>query len=278
MSPLRFARLFILLSLTFSLPLLGCGDDSDDTGDGGSMDAGDGDGDNDPDTARPRFENDAGGNTGMDMPEGGEEGAPCESAIECGEGLACVTNIFTIGVCARPCTSNGDCDAAEFERCVSYTQFEADAHCVNEVEDTYEICGVADTSICAGNRECLYFPDLPLGVCVDLCPLAGDGDGGTDDSDGGALPDGIVECGSSDECLDILADAAGVGVCGTVVERGAECGLDVGLYCEEGDFCRRTDPEDLDEAPLCRQNCSDSLECDEGECTRLDLDTRVCIE
>lgn len=276
MSQLRLSRLYLVLLLALASPLLACGDDDggadagmDAGGDGDGSSVGDGDGD-----LRPRVTPDGGG---MGDPGDGIEGAPCNTVADCGQDFSCVANIFNVGVCARPCTSAMDCNTDEFERCLTYTQFEADAHCVNDVEEEYGLCGVADTSICAGNRECLYFPDLPLGVCVDLCPLAGgDGADGGDDSDGG-LPTGLINCDSEQTCLDILANAAGAGVCGTVVDRGAECGLDVGLYCEEGDLCRRQDPENFDEAPVCRQDCSATLECDEGDCTRLDLDTRVCI-
>ena len=186
----------------------------------------------------------------------------------------CATTPFTVGgapvgVCAAACEVDGDCDGGQ---CISYTGAAADAHCVNVVEEEYEVCGVADTSVCSEELTCLDFPDLPVGVCVSLCAI--DGAGGDDAGVDG--PPLVSECSGGQSCIEgILADpTAGEGVCGMLVERGALCGLDIGLYCPEGDVCAPEDPDDENSAGRCFQDCSTGTgsECEEGTCVR----SRTC--
>jgi hypothetical protein len=205
----------------------------------------------------------------------GDEGYPCLfSAGECNKGLTCVENIFQdenmqpLGVCARACKTDPDC--ASDEKCFSYTSKDTDSHCVNLVDEEYGVCGVGDTSVCK-DRSCLYFPNSPFGVCIDTCVLGeGESDAGTDDGgtpqDG--VPSGAVSCRTGETCVDevLSAPMSNEGVCGTVVARGDECGIDVGKYCNHGDICAPEDPTNLMSTPRCFENCSDSGMCKKGSC------------
>lgn len=223
---------------------------------------------------------DAGG-IGPDEP--GDEGWPCQfMSGQCKSGFACVENIFAdqnqkaIGVCARHCQMDmmpSDCEDGEM--CFSYTGNDADAHCVNLVADEYGVCGVGDTSVCDKKRSCLYFPNSPFGVCVDICAVsASAGDAGAEDDAGVVVQQGsggsnTVMCSGSETCVDgVLADAtSGEGVCGTVVDQGAECGIDVGKFCKTGDICAPEDPNDLmSSTPRCFENCGDTGMCKKGNC------------
>jgi hypothetical protein len=227
--------------------------------------------------------NDGSGGTSIGPQEQGDEGWPCMFKDgDCNKGFTCVENIFAdqtgkpIGVCARHCQPDmmpSDCE--DGEECFSYTNKDADAHCVSLVTDEYGVCGVGDTSVCDKKRSCLYFPNSPFGVCVDICSVSGGaGDAGADE-DGGAVaqqPAGspTTMCTATGEtCVDgVLSEPqSGEGVCGFLVDRGAECGLDVGKYCNSGDICAPEDPNDLmNSTPRCFENCSDTGTCKKGNC------------
>jgi hypothetical protein len=191
------------------------------------------------------------------------EGEPCQSVADCEADLACVEST-RFRYCARPCASDNDCDR---DICFSYTGAAADAHCVNLEREEYGDCGEAYTALCANDRTCLTFPDLPIGICVDICGLGADADAGTSDADAGA---GLAMCSSTQVCAEgVLADPMR-GVCGTIVGRDEECGIDVGLFCQETDVCSRQGADDFDEVPVCRQDCSDRQVC-EGDTTCTDF-------
>jgi hypothetical protein len=243
----------IAVAVSCGVSAVGCGDDDSDD-DNGAADGG----------VRPRID---AGPVG-DGP--GDEGWPCTSTDPCNGDLRCATTPFTlggevVGVCAVACDDETDC--GDGNQCISYTGDAADAHCVNVVEDEYEVCGVADTSVCSDELTCLYFPDLPVGVCVSICNTEGGGeqDAGTDE------PNTVAMCSGDQTCIEgILAmPEPGEGVCGTLVQRGELCGLDFGLYCPEGDVCAPEDPEDESSDARCYQDCSTETgaECDEGACT-----------
>jgi hypothetical protein len=206
-------------------------------------------------------------------PEPGEgvEGSGCFSTADCMEDLACVDNIFNTGVCARPCESAEDCGT---ERCISYTGQAAAAHCVNVIRTEYEICGVGDTSICSTDLglSCLYLPDLPIGICTRLCTAAG----GEDDA---GVP--VDQCSADQSCIpDIVESTDGLddGVCGDFVERGVECGILNGQFCQDGDVCALEDPLDEESDLRCFQDCSEiGAECDEGTCTDYRGEFAYCV-
>jgi hypothetical protein len=252
--------------------VVGCGDDDDASDDdsGGGRDSG--------------TSGSGGSGPGIDagpVGEGpGDEGWPCSRTDPCNDDLRCATTPFTVsgtpvGVCAAACEVDADCDGGQ---CISYTGAAADAHCVNVVDEEYEVCGVADTSVCSETLTCLYFPDLPVGVCVSLC--ATDGAAGGDDA-GVDEPGLVSECSGDQSCIEgILADpTAGEGVCGMLVERGDLCGLDIGLYCPEGDVCAPEDPEDENSAGRCFQDCSTGTgsDCEEGTCVLIPNLFAYCI-
>jgi hypothetical protein len=233
------------------------------------------------------------GGIGPDAP--GDEGWPCQfQKGECNTGFICVENIFAdqngqaIGVCARECKQGSTADCRSGEMCFSYTGNDADAHCVNLVADEYGVCGVGDTSVCDKKRSCLYFPNSPFGVCVDICSVAGgEADAGADD-DGGVSQQGTggsggssdaVTCRSGETCVDgVLSDPmSSEGVCGVVVERGGECGIDVGKYCNPGDICAPEDPDDLMSTPRCFENCGDTGMCKQGQCIVVQQSFAYCM-
>jgi len=249
----------------------GCGDDDDGDNGGGLRDSG---------ASGSRSD---GGGSRVDAGPGdgpGDEGWPCSRTEPCNGDLRCATTPFTVGgtpvgVCAVACEVDGDCDG---DQCISYTGAAADAHCVNVVDEEYEVCGVADTSVCSPELTCLYFPDLPVGVCVALCAIDGMASGEDAGVDGPAL---VAECSGEQTCIDgILAmPAPNEAVCGTLVERGDLCGLDIGLYCPEGDVCAPEDPDDEDSAGRCFQDCSTGTgtECEEGTCVLVPGQFAYCI-
>ncbi len=231
----------------------------------------------------------------------GSEGDPCDLTGQssglpaCRGKLKCVESVFTLGVCGRSCKTNTDCGNAD-EVCYSYSGQAKDGHCVNLIKDEYGRCGVGDTSIC-DQRSCLYLPNQPVGVCIDTCALDGSpvaaGDGGVDasaDEDAGqdptagasglGAPAGAVECPSSESCVDnVLADAMlNEGVCGTVVGRGDECGIEQGIYCPSGDICAPEDPNDLSSKLRCFQDCSSTgSKCDKGKCVTVQGVFAYCL-
>ena len=250
--------------------LYACGDD--DSGKGPGSDAG--------------LLRDAGGVDAGDAGAGmGTEGFPCRAAGDCNSGLACVLNIFVdqsgrdIGVCARSCENDPDCNTDEV--CFGYTNASADRHCVNVVNDEYGLCGVGDTSICRSDRSCLYFPDSAVGVCIDTCAVNGgdESDGGTEDAGTSAIPQGAVMCQSGETCIDgVLASPMdNEGVCGTLVRRGGECGLEMGKYCDEGDICAPEDPSDLSSTPRCFEDCTSSGTCESGDCVIVQQQFGYCM-
>jgi hypothetical protein len=217
---------------------------------------------------------DAGPRIGPQSP--GDEGWPCESVSQCNDGFACVENVFDdvmgnpIGVCARACKTNPDCN--DDEKCFSYTGRDQDAHCVNVIADEYALCGVGDTSVC-DKRSCLYFPNSPFGVCVDICALDGE------DADGGAPAADVVSCSGAETCVGgvLTPPTTAEGVCGTVVGRGIKCGIDVGKYCNPGDICAPEDPNDSASTPRCFENCSDTGSCQAGQCVVVQQQFAACM-
>ena len=227
-----------------------------------------------------------GGGGGEDIgPSGpGDEGAPCDAANKCNAGFQCVKNVFTVGICARPCSDVDMSKCTKDEVCFGYTDAPADQHCTNIVTGEYDLCGVALTSVC-NQRSCLYFPNLPIGVCVDICDVGAQvpdaGVGGDDMGDGGpaGATDGLAMCRPTETCIDGIVDSprAGEGVCGTLVARGEECGLERGLYCASQDCCLAEDPSDDNSTLRCYQDCSAGRKCDKGTCTLLGDTIARCI-
>jgi hypothetical protein len=250
----------------------GCGDDDDNGGNAGAA------GNNGSDASTSG--NGGSGGGGLPRRDGGEpteeggEGWPCNRTTPCNTDLVCAATPFTlngqqVGVCATPCDAVADCD--EGDQCITYSGSAADAHCVNVIDMEYELCGVADVSVCSEELTCLYFPDFPLGVCVSLCNT------GAGDEDAGAM---TSMCSGAQTCIEgVLAmPAPGEGVCGTLVERGEECGLETGRYCGDGDVCGPEDPSDEMSAQRCYQDCSQAgAECEMGRCTIVENRIAYCL-
>jgi hypothetical protein len=268
----RLSRVLAVVLLC-SLHASGCGDDDD----GGNAGGGAGNG------------SDAGGISGnggsgggglprrdASVPSEGEEGYPCNEAQPCNADLVCAATPFAIngrpvGVCGVPCDAVTDCN--DGDQCITYSGAATDAHCVNTIDTQYELCGVADTSVCSEELTCLYFPDFPLGVCVSLCNTGGgDSDAGTSSA---------TMCSDAQMCIEgVLADPEpGEGVCGTLVGRGDECGLEMGRYCGDGDVCGPQDPNDDMSAQRCYQDCSQAgSTCPSGTtCTIVENRIAYCL-
>lgn len=257
-------RLPCVLAAIAGLSMIACGDDDDSNGGGGSGGGGN----------RRDSGTDGRRDGGFDGDVEGSEGWPC-SDDECIDGLRCNASPLTIqgmpiGVCGAPCEDSSECNGG---RCISYSGETGDAHCVDVVEEEYAICGVAETSVCSDDLTCLYLPNLPVGVCVRLCALDG---GAAADEDAGA---GVGECSGQQTCIDgVLADPPpNQGVCGTLVDRGDECGIDFGRFCRDGDVCAPEDPRDDGSPTRCFQDCSTAdAECDEGTCTLVETLFAYC--
>jgi hypothetical protein len=207
---------------------------------------------------------------GMGPSGPGDEGAGCVSDGNCNGGFKCVANVFTIGICARACSTEANCD--DGERCFSYTGQDSDKHCVNIVDEEFGLCGVGYTSLCGEKRVCLYAEGLPIGICVGLCDLDGPtlADAGVDD--GGVIAEpataGHVLCGSTQTCVDdVLREPdPNEGVCGMYVDRGELCGTERGLFCATADVCVPDDINDSNSEWRCRQDCSTGQTCEQGKC------------
>lgn len=257
-------RSLVVASLTALLGVaFGCGDDS---GVAPAQDAGDDSrdsGSNDPTPFQPR-PRDSG--TTPAGPGDVVQDDRCFDASECVEGLACVgTGLIDsqnrpLMLCEQPCETHSDCGDG---RCLTRTGAIEDQHCINAEADEFAPCGIAFSSLCGRDRTCLLLNDL-VGVCVDLCPLGGDGDAGVDPASGPEL----VECKPEQTCLDLLVDGAGRGVCMTVGARGDACGPDIGVECDtETDVCAPVDPADTSGEWQCFQDCTErSVTCDTGTC------------
>jgi hypothetical protein len=254
------AHLSFGLSLALILvPMLGCGDDDD----GGQPAGGTGG------TGGSSGGSGGGGGQSANAGSGGsgdllEEGSTCTSDRECSSGLECMQAAVQgvgVRVCARPCTDDPECNG---DVCGSpYTRRPQDAHCINIQQDQFGDCGPGHTAVCDPQRVCLYFPDVTIGVCVNLCSPDGSAD-----SDAGAP---IGECQAPQACIeDIVATpdpSVMIGVCGTQAARNDVCGIEVGGFCGDDDLCAPDDPE-ADESPShCRENCSTSGTCVAGTCT-----------
>ena len=213
-----------------------------------------------------------GGTTGSGtIQEGRQCGTPTTGA--CAEGLACIDMLAVqtpVKICARPCTATGnECPSGEV--CDSpYTNLARDAHCINQVDAPYEICGVGETSDCAGERFCLYFPRSTLGLCVNFCATDPTQDAGI----AGlplACPDAAQQCVSG-----VVAEEA-IGVCGSEVARDAECGIDTGRFCMGDDVCAPDNPDDEMSLQHCRENCTETNTCaGGGTCTEVDPELSYC--
>jgi hypothetical protein len=221
---------------------------------------------------------DGAGDAEREPPRDQEEGFPCFDPQECREELSCVPTEYELngeplGVCARGCTTESDCDG---ETCSGDPASDEAGYCANEVVE-YELCGVAETAICADDMVCLLFPDVPVGVCVRLCPLGAAAAADTIDEDAGVEPPG--GCSEEQSCIeDVLAKPGGNGVCGTLVARGQECGIGIGLFCAAEDVCAPDDPQDSESALHCYQRCGQSgISCDEGTCTIVGRQLAYCL-
>jgi hypothetical protein len=249
--------------------VVACGDDDDDKGD------------DDGQTSGPGLRDGGALDGGFGPSAEGDEGWLCAKQSECNEPLKCVGSIFTVGVCGRPCSKSSPCEDAD-EVCYSYTGNDADLHCVNQVTEEYALCGVYDTSICK-DRSCLYEPDRPFGVCVDICSLEGEvtpSDAGVDD--GGLIvapPAGFAMCRADEMCIDgVLARPENSeGVCGTEVDRGEACSPLTGLHCKLGDVCTPDVPSDQNSDWSCHQDCSAGNDCDKGRCTIIQNLVAYCL-
>lgn len=269
----------VLLVVISQLALPACGDDdqSDDgTPDSGTPNAGRGA------AAGSGRGSQAGGGagTGSSNPNGSPENSPCQLPEDCDEGLRCaatplLVNNTPVGVCAKPCAMDTECDEGV---CISYTRQPRDGHCVNEVADDYALCGIADTSICAADMTCLYFPGEPVGVCVHVCSVDGSTDEDAGVPAGGPAP---VACAAGMSCIsDVLADSMpNEGVCGMLAANGEECGIDVdfGQFCGDGSLCVPEALPNQDSTPRCYQDCSmPGTQCQTGSCMPLQNNFAYC--
>ena len=247
------------------LAAVACGDDDSNASDGGMAGQGG--------AGAP------GGGSGGGSGQGDEEGSegwPCTSAKPCLEGLICAGSPITIdgipiGVCGMACQGDMQCSGGS---CITYTGAAADAHCANIVDEEFGLCGVADTSLCSDDKTCLYLPGAPVGVCVTLCGLDGAPAG---DEDAGVGEPVLGGCAAEQACIpDIVT--SGEGVCGTIVERGEECGVDIGMFCSAGDICAFEDPTDENSTLRCFQDCSTTeTPCEEGTCVIVQGMFAYCI-
>lgn len=248
-------RVFAALA---ALAVCACGDDDADDGRGGDQ--------------RDAATRDAGPGFGRE----GDEGWLCLDADECNAELVCAASPITasgvpIGVCGRPCDPDEDCADGV---CFSYTGRAEDAHCTEVIEEEFALCGVADNSICADETICLYLPGAPVGVCVRLCAT---GSASPGEEDAGVSEPALGECSAGQTCVEGVV-TSGEGVCGTEVERGAECGIELGLFCESGHICAPEDPRDSASTFRCFQDCSEpDTVCDEGSCVLVQRLYAYCI-
>jgi hypothetical protein len=248
---IRFHLVAVGLS---AVSLLACGDDEDSKK--GDTDAG-------LDGGLARI--DGGPMPLVDGAVPGEVGYPCATASECDETLDCIPHAFPgmaglYGFCGKSCANNSECGADMV--CSSDTGTTDGLYCAELVHEEYGICGPAVGTVC-DNRACLYAPNLPVGVCVDLCTLsasaedAGVEDGGMDD---------FALCRVGQNCMDVLG-SADTGVCGSFVARGAECGISTGSFCNEEDVCAPNDLSDPGAGTSCFQSCADpGVTCAQGSC------------
>jgi hypothetical protein len=195
------------------------------------------------------------------------EGDQCTTTMECGTGLTCIAAKVggtNVRICARSCAQDTDCGKSDAggkgtEVCDSpYTMLARDAHCINLEPDAFAYCGVGETSACDGDRACLYFPNSTIGVCVDLCATDPTMDAGLE-----GLP-AMCPAGGNLKCVSNVVENPAVGVCGTQVALGGECGIETGVFCSGTDICV---PDDLnaDEGPQhCREDCTDTNACAGG--------------
>jgi hypothetical protein len=215
----------------------------------------------------------AGGTTGPMTGAGDRpEGAPCNSVADCESSLACVLMEIPDGrvrVCARGCTDAAEC--TEGERCESpFTDLPADRHCINYKADPYDECGVADTSLCADPRECLYFEGEGYGLCVNYCQ--------TDPTEDAGIPNIPAMCPDNLTCLTGLVQNDAIGLCGTPAARDAECGLETGRFCDTtADICIPDDLMDPMSAQHCREDCTRTNMCTGGgTCTMVNRTLYYC--
>jgi hypothetical protein len=256
------AVLCFVSCLCLSVGAIGCGDDGDggkdaavSGGTGGT--GGDGGGGSGGRQVLPTP--DGGGNDrdAMVTPGEGIEGEPCDTPSDCGEGLSCIDSGFGFGICARACTGDSQCGA---ELCLSpLTGVATDSHCNNTVREPFtEFCGALDTAVCstALNLRCLLLGDAPIGICATLCSSGGADAGVSEDT-----------CEGDYECVAGIVQDNGDGIdglCGSYVERGAECGVMMGTFCADEDLCTPTDPNYMPQNGettvfRCRQDCTDPM-------------------
>ena len=191
----------------------------------------------------------------------GAEGEECMTTADCGMGLACVISAITedtgIRVCARPCSPATEATDCGSESCESDTGRAQDAHCRNYEPAPFAICGPGATAACGGQRTCLFLPDAPIGICVDVCALDPSKDAGVD----GPL---LEKCPGTQTCISDIVDQAGVGICGTEVKRDEVCGIEMGKFCPASDICFPDDPTNDDSPQHCREDCTKSGMCTMG--------------
>jgi hypothetical protein len=266
---------------------VGCGDDGDGNDDGGAgagagtggMSGASGAGTGgrnmlpDPDGGAGTGGSGGDGSVG---PDEGEEGFPCLTDADCGlaengEQLSCVESGFQeFGVCARPCTGDPSCASDE----VCLTLGGVDPRCTNLINEEFALCGIIETSDCApeAGLVCLYLPQQPYGVCTTLCESGGDADGGA--------PNPV--CDADQFCRGGIVDAMSDprdGVCGMQAARGEECGIFLGMFCDDADICG---PESLpvgDETRfVCLEDCTESPDvCDEGKTCTAYMRSFLCM-
>ncbi|HKU40829.1 MAG TPA: hypothetical protein VJR89_21860 [Polyangiales bacterium] len=266
---LSFGLVVPLVSL-LSLIGVGCGDD--DGGDGttagkGGSGGSSGDSAGSGDGAKAGS---SGGAAGSAAGAGGAatgmgnrpEGAGCMSTAQCSPGLTCtVQAVGEIGVrvCARPCTASDQCGS---ELCASpFTERPQDAICINTEPAPFAYCGPGATAVCGGppGRRCLFFTDSTVGVCVDLCQLDPTKDAGLAEE---MIPEKCAIAGQT--CISGIVDDNGanvVGLCGVEVDRGAECGLEMGKLCKGTDICLPDNFMDDESPQHCREDCGTTGKC-----------------
>lgn len=246
-------RLHLIVVGLSAASLLACGDDEAPKKDkDAGLDAG----------GLGRFD---GGPMPVDGAVPGEEGYPCAVASECADTLDCIPHTLPgdpglYGFCGKSCANNAECPTDSV--CTSDTGGPEGLHCAELVHEEFGICGPAVSAICDG-RSCLLAPQVPIGVCVDLCTLnaaqedAGVEDGGMDD---------VALCRAGESCMDVLG-AVDTGVCGEFVARGEPCGISMGSFCNDEDVCGPSDPNDPTAELRCFQSCADpGVTCATGSC------------
>jgi hypothetical protein len=66
-------------------------------------------------------------------------------------------------------------------------------------------------------------------------------------------------------------------VCGVVVGRRDECGIDMGKYCKPGDICAPENTNDPTSTHRCFEDCSATGTCKQGTCVVQQFTLAYCM-